>query len=617
MRAWLTLFILLAAAPLGVQAHSVQGAHPPVEVLVDCQGDHGTPAGRPLQTGHDLLGLYVREAVRNSAADGSGADAMRFLVTLHMRERERSAATEETVGFTIGNVAYTTTLQSPHDDSFQYASGTQPLWVSAPVNPDPDTINVTLVYDYSSFGLRSGQTLVDFKAVSRVGGEMRDVMPGGSRDLDGDHACPAANGRQTTFPVEHSTVANQAPVPEIHTSAGPFRGGDLLTLTGSAFDPEGDAITDWSWDLGDGRSHDEQDVQVRYAIPGEYKVVLTATDALGATGTTDLLVKVHNNPPRADFVIEGQPTLGQATFFSDKSIDLDGAIVQWDWDFGDESGSTKQHPSHIYRDPGEYTITLQVWDDRGDTDWFNHTIQVADPDARTNTPPTSQFRWLPERPTPHRPVTFEDLSFDDVGIASWAWDFGDGSFSHEQNPNHTYERFGRYRVQLTVQDTDNVFITSFRDITIYDPVTFDDRVYHEPPIADFVFTPPSAIVGQPLLFSDRSTDPDGQIQAVYWDWGDATDPGVGPSVEHAFAKPGQWPVTVTVTDIQGMVASKTKIVVIHAPGDDAPFAAGPGPDGIYGTDDDPLVADQGAPLGLLAGLAAVAAATITLRRRRA
>lgn len=54
-------------------------------------------------------------------------------------------------------------------------------------------------------------------------------------------------------------------------------------------------------------------------------------------------------------------------------------------------------------------------------------------------------------------VTFEDLSSDaldalDGGIVNWAWDFGDGNTSDEQNPVHVYADLGEYTVTLTVTD---------------------------------------------------------------------------------------------------------------------------------------------------------------------
>ena len=48
-----------------------------------------------------------------------------------------------------------------------------------------------------------------------------------------------------------------------------------------------------------------------------------------------------------------------------------------------------------------------------------------------------------------RVVAFQDLSYGK--IASWLWEFGDGSTSAEQHPIHTYLKGGEYIVTLTVQ----------------------------------------------------------------------------------------------------------------------------------------------------------------------
>jgi PKD repeat protein len=41
-------------------------------------------------------------------------------------------------------------------------------------------------------------------------------------------------------------------------------------------------------------------------------------------------------------------------------------------------------------------------------------------------------------------------------LASWFWDFGDGSTSTDRNPGHTFPDAGAYQVKLTVTDLQNV-----------------------------------------------------------------------------------------------------------------------------------------------------------------
>jgi len=44
------------------------------------------------------------------------------------------------------------------------------------------------------------------------------------------------------------------------------------------------------------------------------------------------------------------------------------APYSYEWDFGDGVTSTSERPRHAYRSPGDYTVSLTVTDDRGNTD---------------------------------------------------------------------------------------------------------------------------------------------------------------------------------------------------------------------------------------------------------
>ena len=64
-------------------------------------------------------------------------------------------------------------------------------------------------------------------------------------------------------------------------------------------------------------------------------------------------------------------------------------------------------------------------------------------------PPLALFAFEIEGLT----VTFIDLSVSETSnIVDWYWDFGDGSFSNEQFPVHTYSTSGTYYVTLDVTD---------------------------------------------------------------------------------------------------------------------------------------------------------------------
>ena len=62
----------------------------------------------------------------------------------------------------------------------------------------------------------------------------------------------------------------------------------------------------------------------------------------------------------------------------------------------------------------------------------------------------------PDEGAPPLTVKFQGyVEEDEGGPWKFAWDFGDGATSTEQNPTHTYEKEGEYTAKLTVTDTRN------------------------------------------------------------------------------------------------------------------------------------------------------------------
>lgn len=96
--------------------------------------------------------------------------------------------------------------------------------------------------------------------------------------------------------------------------------------------------------------------------------------------------------------------------------------------------------------------------------------------AKANLPPKAGFSFLPELPFPGKTVEFQDTSTDDGAIASWSWDFGDGTTSAEQNPTHVYGEPGTYTVTLTVTDDGGLTSRVTKAVTVgpYGEVTAVD-----------------------------------------------------------------------------------------------------------------------------------------------
>jgi PKD repeat protein len=131
---------------------------------------------------------------------------------------------------------------------------------------------------------------------------------------------------------------------------------------------------------------------------------------------------------------------GDAIQFTDKST---GNIVSWRWRFSDNSGgSTEQNPIHVFNTPGYYRVFLKVTNKYGGVRMVMKMITIV-PAMKAD------FTWAPNLPVETLPVQFTDLS-EGTYIAKWFWSFGDGEYSTDQNPVHTYARAGTYNVTLTI-----------------------------------------------------------------------------------------------------------------------------------------------------------------------
>jgi len=87
-----------------------------------------------------------------------------------------------------------------------------------------------------------------------------------------------------------------------------------------------------------------------------------------------------NVSPVADFTYSPlTPAAGDNVVFTDESVDDDGIIVSWTWNFGDGNTSALPEPSHTFQNPGNYTVSLTVTDDKNASDTHIATITVTPP----------------------------------------------------------------------------------------------------------------------------------------------------------------------------------------------------------------------------------------------
>lgn len=229
----------------------------------------------------------------------------------------------------------------------------------------------------------------------------------------------------------------------------------------------------WLWSFGDGYTSTLEDPEHVYSYTGTYTVVLTSTNACGATYVVQNNYVVVNNagaPPIPDFTANVTTiNEGGTVNFTDLSQNAPNA---WEWTFdgGAPTVSNAQNPSNIiYNTAGVYDVKLKVYNTFGFDSIIKTTYINVIP---SGTAPVADFVSNVNIITTGSSVNFTDLSINNP--TSWQWQFpgGNPNTSTLQNPqNIVYNTPGVYQVSLTAtnglgSDTE----TKISYITVNPPV---------------------------------------------------------------------------------------------------------------------------------------------------
>lgn len=275
----------------------------------------------------------------------------------------------------------------------------------------------------------------------------------------------------------------------------------------------------WTWDFGDGSPLDNnQSPDYTYANDGSYNVKLIVENVFGCLDSISQIVDVLVQP-QAGFE-NNTVCAGDIVTFNDTSTQ---SPTTWEWDFGDGSAvDNNQHPSHQFTPGGIYDVTLIVGNPAGCMDTIIvpidvYTVPIPDFEADT----VCLFSI----------TSFTDLTVDAVAIADWYWDFDDGNNSEDENPTYIFQAPGVYNVELIVVNVNGC------DSSVTHPVYVS-----EIPTADFIAD--TVCMGNATTFTDVST---GIPTSWIWDFGDGNVSTNGPVVQHTYADPGTYIVSLFVS----------------------------------------------------------------------
>ncbi len=301
--------------------------------------------------------------------------------------------------------------------------------------------------------------------------------------------------------------------------------------------------TDFDWDFPGGTpsSSTEENPTVTYETPGVYTVTLTVSNSAGQSEVVEMDYIAVGGLPATSFMADVN---GFDVDFTNTSTNPpNSGNMTFSWEFGDNSTSMEENPSHTYAEDGTYDVTLIVTNDCGSKTINGQVTVVSAPTAGFSVAESSGC-------TPFE-VEFMNESTANAEIFAWEFPGGDPATSDLENPVVIYNAPGIYDVVLTVSNSAGSNMAT--ETSYIEVATTPD------PAFDFTVT------GMDANFTNQSTN----FNSVEWDFGDNTTSDENDPA-HTYAEDGAYTVTLTTTNDCGSTTI-SQIVVIATEGPVAAF----------------------------------------------
>jgi len=219
----------------------------------------------------------------------------------------------------------------------------------------------------------------------------------------------------------------------------------------TSFTPSLIAKTTYHWKIVAWDNYDE-------STPGPVWSFTTKESSNGGSsnGPPD---EQENIPPAAN--ASASETVGLVgsllIFDGSQSLDQDGYIKNWSWDFGDGNQDNGEMVTHAYVKSGTYNVTLTVTDNLDATDKDSITVFIG----IANTPPSKPTITGPTSGTKNTEYTYNATATDaDNDTIQYHFDWDDGTTNTTAFlPNgttvtqtHTWTAAGKYTISVQVYD---------------------------------------------------------------------------------------------------------------------------------------------------------------------
>ena len=373
-------------------------------------------------------------------------------------------------------------------------------------------------------------------AVAYDGGTFRTVFLGFPFE-----AIPALNDRAAVLEATMAYFGGCACTP-VHDAAfswdppAPYAGQEVL-FSGDA---QGTPPLHFDWAFGDGSQGSGRYPTHAYVDPGNYTVVMTATNCETGTAVVSHTITVEAWCGLGDPDFTWAPAMPAVDEVVTFTASVTGTPpITLSWDLGDGSVAAGAQITHVYTLPGTYDVVLAA-ENGCDAKAVTHTVEVACP------APTAAI--ASDSPVVLGRPLHLTATVTGAGPFSYTWDFGDGvGTSTEANPVYTYTAAGAYTVTLLVAGRCGT-ATVTASVTVLEECL--------PPTVTIASDSPVDL-GTPMHFS-ATVSGTGPF-SYSWDFGD----GVGASGEanpvYTYTAAGAFTVTLGV---QGACGTDTAVLAV-------------------------------------------------------
>ena len=325
--------------------------------------------------------------------------------------------------------------------------------------------------------------------------------------------------------------------------------------------------TTYQWTYGDGNTANAPNPSHTYTAAGEYEVCLYVISIYfngGGVPTTCVdtactMIVVGPADPCDGFeaCFEASQTAANTIAFGNCS--QPGANAQYLWTFGDGSNGSGTYPTHVYDQPGTYTVCVTAYGN-GCEDTYCLPVVVqggSDPCDELE----AGFTWT----TTPNGTQFSNGTTGTGIQNTWYWTFGDGSTSNDGQPFHTYAEPGVYEVCLTAI---SIYESTGGVITCADTTCYEVTIGGGDPCDDFEACFTTTVIDNNSFYFINCTAPGTNVQYL-WNFGDGAV-GTGANPDHNYAGPGTYEVCLTAY-WGNCVDSTCTTIVVEGPGGCEPF----------------------------------------------